>query len=165
MPRRLQVEFSGVVQQFTDAHGSEMTAEDIWQLFNRTYTEPASPLRLHDYQLQSQADGQAIRMTVDVNGIPTILNGAGNGPVDAAIHALQGIGVYAQVRSFEERSIGASASAGDAAACAFVEVVCGDKVCYGVGIHPNIVTASIQAIFSGINRTGDLVSETLTKTA
>lgn len=154
MPRRLQVEFSGVVQQYTDAHGSEVTAADIWQLFNRTYIESASPVRFHDYQLQSQEDGQAIRMSVDINGVPAVLDGRGNGPVDAAIQALQGMGIYAQVRSFEERSVGASASAGEATACAFVEVVCQDKVCYGVGMHANIVTASIQAIISGINRCG-----------
>jgi 2-isopropylmalate synthase len=99
-----------------------------------------------------------------VDGVSTILSGHGNGPVDAAIHALQGIGVFAQVRSFEERSIGASASAGEASACAFVEVVCAGKVCYGVGINPDIVTASIEAIISGINRSG-LVLTAIAKTA
>jgi 2-isopropylmalate synthase len=164
MPRRLQVEFSGVVQQFTDAHGSEVTAKDIWQLFNRTYIEPAAPFSFKDYQLQSEEGGQAIRMTVEVDGVATILSGHGNGPVDAAIHALQGIGVFAQVRSFEERSIGASASAGEASACGFVEVVCAGKVCYGVGINPDIVTASIEAIISGINRSG-FVLTAIAKTA
>ena len=165
MPRRLQVEFSGVVQQYTDTHGSEVSAADIWQLFNRTYMQADSPLYLHDYQLQSQAQGQVIRMSVDIHGVPAILNGQGNGPVDAAIQALQGMGIDAQVRSFEERSVSASTSAGEAMACAFVEIVCQGKVCYGVGMHANIVTASIQAIISGINRCGVVVPGIMEKTA
>lgn len=159
MPRRLQVEFSGVVQQYTDTHGSEISAADIWQLFQQTYIEPVSAIKFRDYQLQSQEDGQEIRMTVEVNGTRTVLTGQGNGPVDAAIHALQGVGIFAQIRSFEERSVGASASAGEASACAFVEVVCQETVCYGVGIHANIVTASIQAIFNAVNRCGGMAQE------
>lgn len=165
MPRRLQVEFSGVVQQYTDTHGSEVSAADIWQLFNRTYMQPDSPLYLHDYQLQSQAQGQAIRMSVDINGVGAMLNGQGNGPVDAAIQALQGVGIDAQVRSFEERSVSASTAAGEAMACAFVEIVCQGTVSYGVGMHANIVTASIQAIISGINRCGVTVPGMMEKTA
>jgi 2-isopropylmalate synthase len=159
MPRRLQVEFSGVVQQFTDSHGSEVTAKDIWQLFNQTYISPDAPLHFREYQLQSHEDGQGIRMTIDVNSIPAILIGHGNGPIDAAIHALQGMGIDIQIRSFEERSVSASTSAGEATACAFVEVVCQGKVSYGVGMNSNIVTASIQAIISGINRGGVAASQ------
>lgn len=164
MPRRLQVEFSGVVQQYTDASGGEVSASDIWQLFNRTYVEPASPLACHDYQLRSQDDGQAIRMTMAVQGAAVMLNGYGNGPVDAAIHALQSIGIHAQVRSFEERSVGASPLAGEATACAFVEIACQGQVRYGVGMHANIVTASLQAVISGLNRC-EVVPESLLHTA
>ncbi len=110
------------------------------------------PIHFQDYQLESHAQGQAILMHIAVDGVPTIVSGHGNGPVDAAIHALQNIGIQLQVRSFEERSLGASTTAAEATACAFVEVVCQGKVCYGVGMDTNIVTASIKAIVSGINR-------------
>jgi 2-isopropylmalate synthase len=152
MPRRMQVEFSGVVQQYTDQHGSEVGPVELWQLFNAHYVSSVVPLHFQDYQLETHAQGQAIRMHIAVDGVPTIASGHGNGPVDAAIHALQNIGIQVQVRSFEERSLGASSSAGEAMACAFVEVVCQGKVCYGVGMDTNIVTASIKAIFSGMNR-------------
>lgn len=154
MPRRMQVEFSGVVQQYTDQHGSEVGPGELWQLFNAQYVSAIVPLHFQDYQLETHAQGQAIRMHIAVNGVPTIASGQGNGPVDAAVHALQNIGIQVQVRSFEERSLGASPSAGEATACAFVEVVCQGKVCYGVGMDTNIVTASIKAIFSGMNRCG-----------
>lgn len=152
MPRRMQVEFSGVVQQYTDQHGSEVGHAELWQLFNQHYVSAVMPFHFQDYQLESHAQGQAIRMHITVDGVPTIVSGHGNGPVDAAIHALQNIGIQVQIRSFEERSLGASASAGEATACAFVEVVCRGKVCYGVGMDTNIVTASIKAIVSGVNR-------------
>jgi len=152
MPRRMQVEFSGVVQQYTDQHGSEVGPAELWQLFNTHYVSAVVPMHFQDYQLETHAQGQAIRMHVAIDGVPTIASGQGNGPIDAAIHALQNMGIEVQVRSFEERSLGASASAAEATACAFVEVVCQGKVCYGVGMDTNIVTASIKAIFSGINR-------------
>jgi len=152
MPRRMQVEFSGVVQQYTDQHGSEVGPAELWQLFNAHYVAAVVPMHFQDYQLETHAQGQAIRMHIAVDGVPTIVSGHGNGPVDAAIHALQNIGIQVQVRSFEERSLGASSSAAEAMACAFVEVVCQGKVCYGVGMDTNIVTASIKAIFSGMNR-------------
>ena len=163
MPRRMQVEFSGVVQQYTDQHGSEVGPAELWQLFNAQYVSAIVPLHFQDYQLETHAQGQAIRMHIAVNGVPTIASGQGNGPIDAAVHALQNIGIQVQVRSFEERSLGASPSAGEATACAFVEVVCQGKVCYGVGMDTNIVTASIKAIFSGMNRCG--VQPAMAKTA
>lgn len=152
MPRRLQVEFSGVVQQYTDRHGSEMSAADIWQLFQQTYMEATTPVSYREYHLQDCSAGQSIRMYVDIEGVPTLLKGEGNGPIDAAVHALQGQGIDVQVRSFEERSTSASQSGGEAMACAFVEVVCQGRVCFGVGLDSNIVTASMKAIFSGVNR-------------
>lgn len=152
MPRRMQVEFSSVVQQYTDQHGSEISHTELWTLFNQQYVSVETPIHVQDYQLETHAQGQGIRMQLVVNGVATIVSGHGNGPVDAAIHALQNIGVQVQVRSFEERSLSASISAGEAMACAFVEVVCQGKVCYGVGMDTNIVTASIKAIVSGINR-------------
>ena len=166
MPRRLQVEFSGEVQAHTDAHGGEMTAQNIWDLFDVTYlNSPTAAVRyvehhLFDHPGQTGKHVQGIRIGVEVNGQPMLLSGEGNGPIDAAVHALQGMGVKVQVRSFEERSTKASTDGGDAQACAFLELVSatgdtgkgGER--FGVGMDTNIVTASIQALISGVNRLG-----------
>ena len=162
MPRRLQVEFSGEVQTYTDAHGGEMTAQDIWQLFDATYLQaPANGMRYVDHHLfEADAPGkkhvQGIDLHLEVAGQPVHLKGLGNGPIDAAVHALHGAGVAVQVRSFEERSTKASHQAGEAQACAFLELaVEGAKAeRYGVGLDSNIVTASLQALISGVNRLG-----------
>ncbi len=154
MPRRLQVEFSGAVQRHTDSTGGEISARDLWQLFSRTYLECERPVRYAEHHLFEHGSAQGIRLGVEVDGIYRLLVGEGNGPIDAAVHALQGIGIRVQVRSYEERSIGASGKAGDAQACAFMELAHakGGNECYGVGIDSNIVTASIKALVSGINR-------------
>ena len=166
MPRRLQVEFSGEVQAHTDAHGGEMTAQNIWDLFDSTYlNNPTAAVRyvehhLFDHPGQTGKHVQGIRIGVEVNGQPMLLSGEGNGPIDAAVHALHAMGARVQVRSFEERSTKASADAGDAQACAFLELVSasgdtgkgGER--FGVGMDTNIVTASIQALISGVNRLG-----------
>ncbi|MFM9971792.1 MAG: 2-isopropylmalate synthase [Burkholderiales bacterium] len=154
MPRRLQVEFSGTVQRHTDTHGGEMISNDIWQLFSRTYLECERPVRYLEHHLFEQGPSQGIRLIIEFEGVRHQLSGEGNGPIDAAVHALQGIGITVQVRSYEERSVGASGEAGDAKACAFMELTRskGSSECYGVGLHTNIVTASIQALISGVNR-------------
>lgn len=153
MPRRLQVEFSGVVQRYTDSQGGEVSAADIWALFSRTYLESVAPVRYREHHLFEQGGAQGIRLSVEVDGQPHLLCGEGNGPIDAAVHALQGAGFRVQVRSFEERAMGPSGEAGEARACAFMEVAGGaGGECYGVGMDGNIVTASIKALISGINR-------------
>jgi 2-isopropylmalate synthase len=163
MPRRLQVEFSAEVQDHTDAHGGEMSAKDIWDLFSATYfSEDSAKLRYVEHHLfdHIHAAGkphvQGIRLAVEVCGQPMLLSGEGNGPIDAAVHALKTIGVHVQVRSFEERSTKASTSGGDAQACAFLELVAaqGSAERFGVGIDTNIVTASVKALVSGVNRLG-----------
>jgi len=161
MPRRLQVEFSAEVQRHTDATGGEMSAADIYALFARTYLDSASPLRYVEHHLFEHGKQQGIRLAVEANGVPHLLTGEGNGPIDAAVHALRGIGIDVQVRSYEERAMGASDAAGEAVACAFVELAChgGERdgqrsERFGVGIDANIVTASIKAIVGGVNRLG-----------
>lgn len=166
MPRRLQIEFSGEVQQHTDHHGGEMSAADIWQLFSRTYLDNNQAVRYVEHHLFEHGNAQGIRLAIDVNGTPHLLTGAGNGPIDAAVHALQRIGINLQVRSFEERSTSPSGDAGDAQACAFMELTpCdGGNERYGVGLDTNIVTASIKALVSGVNRLSALKSCTLSPT-
>ncbi|TXH88265.1 MAG: 2-isopropylmalate synthase [Rhodoferax sp.] len=168
MPRRLQVEFSAEVQKWTDAHGGEMTAPDLWALFDATYLHAANAgvqyveHHLFEHPASSgKAHVQGIRLGLKINGQSMLLSGEGNGPIDAAVHALQGAGIQVQVRSFEERSTKASTHAANAQACAFVELVPteGGTERYGVGLDHNIVTACIQALISGVNRLGLVPSD------
>ncbi len=162
MPRRLQVEFSGVVQTYTDAHGGEMSAQDLWKLFDATYFNAASAaIRYVDHTLFEVASTaknhiQGVRLTVDCDGQLITVEGQGNGPIDAAVHALHGVDIYAQVRSFEERSTKSSSAGADAQACAFLELTAKGTAQerFGVGLDSNIVTASLKALVSGINRLG-----------
>ncbi|MFT3962471.1 2-isopropylmalate synthase [Propionivibrio sp.] len=151
MPRRLQVEFSGVVQRHTDEHGGEMEAADIWALFSQTYLENDQPFRYVGHHLFEEGQAQGIRLSVERNGETYVLTGKGNGPIDAAVHAFGTLGVAVQVRSYEEKSMGKGE---DAKACAFMEVMLagGDRECFGVGMDANIVTASIRALVSGVDR-------------
>jgi 2-isopropylmalate synthase len=163
LPRRLQVEFSGDVQRHTDCHGGEMAASDIWALFSRSYFESTCPMRYVDHHLFEHGTAQGIRLGVELNGVYHLLTGEGNGPINAAIHALQAIGILVQVRSYEQRSIGECGEGGNANACAFIELSQskGGAECYGVGIDTNIVTASIKALVSGINRLTATQGETV----
>lgn len=154
LPRRLQVEFSARVQRDADRHGGELSAADLWALFGATYFGPGAPLQYVEHHLYERDGRQGVRLGVRVDGVDRVASGEGNGPIDAAVHALCALGIELQVRSFEERSTGASQQGGDATACAFVEVARpGSPLeCYGVGMDPNIVTASLKALVSGANR-------------
>jgi 2-isopropylmalate synthase len=153
MPRRLQVEFSGVVQQHTDTHGGEVSADDIWQLFSATYLTSTATIVYREHHLFEHDSAQGIRLSVDIDGVTHVLNGEGNGPINAAVHALQSAGIAIQVRSYEERSMVPMGDDGNARAVAFMEMAAsGSGERFGVGIDANIVTASIKALISGINR-------------
>lgn len=161
MPRRLQVEFSAEVQTYTDSHGGEMSAQDIWALFDATYLHRADAnFHYVEHHLFEHPAGQGknhvqgIRLGLEIHGQAKLLIGEGNGPIDAAVHALQSMGIRVQVRSFEERSTKASVDGGEAQACAFMELIAasGGVERYGVGMDTNIVTASIKALISGVSR-------------
>jgi 2-isopropylmalate synthase len=142
------VEFSSVVQKHADATGTEVTADQIWTLFSREYLERAVPVRYVEHHLFEAGDKQGVRLTVETGGRRAVLVGTGNGPIDAVVQALA---LPVRVQSYEERSIGEGANA---RAAAMVELAI-DGVpgsAFGVGIHPNIVTASVLAILSGVNR-------------
>ncbi|MDT4292089.1 2-isopropylmalate synthase [Methylomonas sp. MO1] len=150
LPRRLQVEFSQVVQVHTDCHGGEIGAEQLWQLFAQTYLDVAKPLRYLGHQLFEHAQGQGIHLQIEWDGEPRYLAGVGNGPIAAAVQALGSLGGAVSVCSYEDRSVG---SGGDAQACAFVELTAANgPTAYGVGLDGNIVTASIKALIGGCNR-------------
>jgi 2-isopropylmalate synthase len=167
MPRRLQVEFSGVVQKHTDEHGGEVTADDIWNIFSSTYLESTAPIHYREHHLFEHGSAQGIRLSIDIDGTPHILNGEGNGPINAAVNALKCAGINIQVRSYEERSMTPIGEDGNARACAFMEIAGKNSgECYGVGVDSNIVTASLKALLSGANRlTAGQLSEPLNQAA
>ncbi|WP_440995835.1 2-isopropylmalate synthase [Arhodomonas sp. SL1] len=148
MPRRMQVEFSNVIQRVTDSTGAEIRADEMWEIFRREYLELDHPV---DYIGQSlfDVDGrQGIRLKVREDGREEVLTGVGNGPIDALLDALD---ADVRVQHYEEHSMGRGS---DAQAVCFVELSCegvpGDI--FGVGMDGNIISASVKAVISGINR-------------
>jgi 2-isopropylmalate synthase len=154
LPRLLQIEFSPVIQAITDATGKELGSRAIKEAFDRTYLDGNGPLGYDEHELthaRGQADAERIAATLRFEGEPLQVVGAGNGPVDAMMHALQhAFGVDAHVMSYSEHSLSMGE---DSRAVAYVQLRFGwDQSAYGVGIHENIVTAALKAILSAINR-------------
>jgi 2-isopropylmalate synthase len=151
LPRRLQIEFSPAVQRVTDATGKEMTAEAIWGIFQSEYLRVAEPYEYIGHHLSedpARPNVQSIRVKLRVRGVECELAGNGNGPLDAFLNALD---VPFNIQSYEERALGKGS---DAQAIAFVEVggAALPSSCFGVGLHGNIVTASLLAVLSAVNR-------------
>jgi 2-isopropylmalate synthase len=150
MPRRLQIEFSQVVQAVADATGKELSSEQIWALFKKEYLEQDGVYAYNSHQLNSSREHPHVeRLTVKLrcNGQGALLNGEGNGPIDALVDAL---GFRFDVLSYEEHSIG---SGSGARAVAFVEITTPARTTlFGAGVHENIVTASLLAVLSAVNR-------------
>jgi 2-isopropylmalate synthase len=148
MPRRLQVEFSAVVQAYCDSQGTEIDSADLWRLFRRTYLESADPFKYIAHRLTEHREGQGIELVVERDGARRTLVGVGNGPIDAALHALD---LTMRVNSFEEHSAAPGASA---RAFAMIETGLAGQpgFRFGVGLHENTVTASIAATISAANR-------------
>ena len=161
LPRRLQIEFSPLVQAVTDASGKEVTAAQIWSLFEREYLTQDGAWRYRSHRLMTADDGSDNeRLSIELtDGTATRqLHGAGNGPIDALVRAL---GLPVDVLSYEEKSMGHGS---EARAAAFVEITTASRVTlFGVGVHANILTASILAVLSAVRRAADrglLQSET-----
>ncbi len=148
MPRRLQVEFSALVQGHTDTHGTEVTASELWSLFTEEYLREDRELRLLSHRLVDTEDSHRIELVLDYRGERHLLHGTGNGPIDAAVNAL---GLPLRVDSYEERSIGAGS---DARAIAIIEAACAGTTRFGVGIDESIVDASLKALVGAANRLG-----------
>jgi 2-isopropylmalate synthase len=150
MPRRLQIEFSQVVQAVTDATGKELTSKQIWSLFEGEYLGPDGRYVYGGHQLSTTREHPEVeRLTLKVkcHGQGAVLHGEGNGPIDAIVDAL---GLRFDVLSYEEHS---TASGSDARAVAFVEITTPARATlFGVGMHENIVTASLLAVLSAVNR-------------
>ncbi|MBL8332379.1 MAG: 2-isopropylmalate synthase, partial [Rubrivivax sp.] len=153
LPRRLQIEFSAAVQQVMDVEGRELSAGDIWAIFEREYGLAQLP-RIDHQVLTEQPDGRIrLQATVHQAGRAVLLKGEGNGPVDAFVAALSQLtGVNVRVLDYHEHAIGSGAQA---RAAAYLELRLGDdRTLFGVGVDTNIVTASMKAVLSGLQRCG-----------
>ncbi len=157
LPRRLQIEFMRVIQEITDVTGKEITPPEIWNAFESTYLTPSASLELVEHETSDHAgangSGSTTRLEalVRLDGEETTITGRGNGPIAAFVDALQGdLGVQMQVVDYVEHAVGAGS---DATAVAYVEAsVPGGRAVWGVGMSPNILTASLRAVVSAANR-------------
>jgi len=151
LPRRLQIEFSRVIQARTDAEGGEVTPAQMWEAFSAEYLTPGR-VALQAHHTSSAVDAKdALTVEVSVDGVGRQIEGAGNGPISAFCDALGSIGVEVRVLDYTEHALSAGS---DAQAAAFVECEVGEQVLWGVGIDTNTVTASLKAVLSAINRVG-----------
>ncbi|MCY7373758.1 MAG: 2-isopropylmalate synthase [Spirochaetaceae bacterium] len=150
LPRRLQIEFSGVIQQRTEAGGGEVLPDQMWQAFDAEYLSPRTPVALDSHHTSS-ADGEddQLDVTVLLDGERKALVGRGNGPIAAFVDALHSVGHDVRVLDYAEHAM---SSGGDARAAAYVECAIGERILWGVGIDANIVTASLKAVVSAVNR-------------
>jgi len=149
LPRRLQIEFSRVVQAVTDDTGKEVDAAQIKAIFDREYGVDDSGVG--QVAIGQAADGM-VTVQADVrlgDGSSQAVHGIGNGPIDAFVSALQHQGLPVRVLDYHEHAI---ASGADARAVAYVEMRFGEQTLFGVGMHRNIVTASLNAVVSGVRR-------------
>jgi 2-isopropylmalate synthase len=154
LPRRLQIEFSQVIQTKTDTQGGEVTPEAMWAAFEDEYLpNPKAPwgrYALRNISESSSEDsGDTIVVEMVDNGEVVTLRGEGNGPIAAFCAALGSHGIDVRVLDYAEHALSAG---GDARAAAYLECAVGDRVLWGVGIDPNIVRASLKAVVSAVNR-------------
>ncbi|MDN3922983.1 2-isopropylmalate synthase [Roseateles violae] len=151
LPRRLQIEFSQVVQQVMDDSGKEQSAADIWAIFAREYGVGDAQPPLHLSFSESEAGVVSLRADADLGQRRLAVEGEGAGPIDAFIQGLNAqLATTVRVLDYHEHAIGSGA---DAKAVAYLELRIGDALTlFGVGIDANIVSASLKAISSGLRR-------------
>ena len=146
LPRRFQVEFGSLVKALAERAG-EVTAADLWQLLGREYFEARTPIAYEGHSLSGDGSFPELQLRALVHGESISLSGTGNGPIDALLNALA---LPIRLLSYEERAL---ASGSGAKAAAFVELETGDVAPrFGVGIHENIVSASLLAVLCAVNR-------------
>jgi 2-isopropylmalate synthase len=153
LPRRLQIEFSSVIQKLTEASGTEISANRIWTAFEATYLTSEHPVGLVGHPLITTASDTGdvtVEAHVRLGGGERWLKGHGNGPIAAFVDALKAAGIVVELTDYTEHALGEGA---DARAAAYVEArVNGGKTRWGVGLDANIVTASLRAVVSAVNR-------------
>ena len=148
LPRRMQIEFSQVVQKEMDRLGLEMTAQQIYELLEQEYLNAGAPYSLKNHRLQEENGISQVEVDVsEASGATHRWIGTGNGPLEALVAALP---VRLEVMDYSEHAIGAGSQA---KAAAYIEVrLPGGRPLHGVGIDGNLTTASMRALFSALNR-------------
>ena len=149
MPRRLQIEFSRVIQAHTDIEGGEVTAAQMWEIFATEYLAEG-PLGLLDQQSSSVVESKhALTAEISADGQAQQVEGIGNGPISAFCDALATVGIEARVLDYTEHAL---TQGTDAQAAAYVECEIGGQVYWGVGVDTNTASASMRAVLSAVNR-------------
>jgi 2-isopropylmalate synthase len=153
LPRRLQIEFSQVIQRHTDSEGGEVEAEQMYEYFHEEYFAPGD-FALKSWSTSSQNGVERIAATLTAFGTDHDVVGVGNGPIDAFCNALSPIdlglgGIAIRVLDYAEHAL---TSGGDAEAASYLELEVGQKVLWGVGKSESIVAASLHAVINGMNR-------------
>ncbi|MEV6791185.1 2-isopropylmalate synthase [Streptomyces sp. NPDC051320] len=157
LPRRMQIEFSKIIQAKTDAEGGEVTPQDIWSIFQDEYLpSPGNPasqwgrIQLRSGQTTTDTDGRdTLTVEAVVDGQETALTGTGNGPISAFFAALADTGVDARLLDYQEHTMSEGASA---LAASYIECAIDGKVMWGIGIDANTTRASLKAVVSAVNR-------------
>ncbi|EME96701.1 2-isopropylmalate synthase [Streptomyces mobaraensis NBRC 13819 = DSM 40847] len=154
LPRRMQIEFSKIIQARTDADGGEVTPQEIWSVFRDEYLptdeNPWGRVELRAAQTTTAGEGADV-LTVEavVDGEETVLTGTGNGPISAFFDALAATGIDARLLDYTEHTMSEGASA---QAASYIECVIDGKVLWGIGIDANTTRAAIKAVVSAVNR-------------
>ena len=158
LPRKLQIEFSRVVQGLTDSEGGEVSSEKLWEIFQDEYL-PApiekSELKWGRFELkrmktESEMDGELKLQIVLRDGDKEVeISGTGNGPISAFLSILGTQGVETRLLDYIEHTMSAG---GDAQAASYIELDVAGKTLWGVGIDSDIATSSLKAVISGVNR-------------
>ncbi len=154
LPRRLQIEFSKVVQAKTDSQGGEVLPDEMWRIFEDEYlptdSAPWGRFRLKGLS-QTSVLNEDVHLAVSIldRGEKHELTGQGNGPIAAFCGILEAYGVDVRVLDYYQHALSAG---GDASAATYLECAVGGEVCWGVGIDPNTTTAALKAVISAINR-------------
>jgi 2-isopropylmalate synthase len=149
LPRRTQIEFSKVVQGIAEAEGGEVTPEQIWACFEEEYLRPG-PIEIVGHRSVEEAGAEeTLEAKLRVNGEDRVATGHGTGPIDSFVDALAGLGIDIRVLDYHEHAVSSGA---DASAACYIEAAIADRVLWGIGVHPSIVTASLRAVVSAVNR-------------
>ena len=155
MPRRLQIEFSQVIQKITDETGKEISASDIWETFQETYFSENGRFKFLEHHINSRANKEGlqedeIEIKINDGHISKTIKGLGNGPIDAMIDALStDLNLKVKIADYHQHAI---SSGSDAKAVAYSEISYKDQSVWGVGIHQNTVIAGLEAVINGLNR-------------
>ena len=151
LPRRLQIEFSGLVQKITEDTGTEISPEDMWKAFAAEYLPPKPAIELVSHETHTTPSGAAIEARLRVGDGTRTIRGEGNGPVAAMVHALRSeLGLEIEVLDYAEHALSVGT---DASAVAYIEARDAQgRVRWGVGVDTSILTASLRAVLSAAVR-------------